>query len=88
MLEPIRIGVIGGSGVYSMDALADVQEIVLDTPFGAPSDAYVVGTLHGQRVAFLASWTTGGPTPVSWGGSKPSGWAPLLASLRSQAWST
>ena len=53
MLEPIRIGVIGGSGVYSMDALADVQEIVLDTPFGAPSDAYVVGTLHGQRVAFL-----------------------------------
>ena len=53
MTEPIRIGVIGGSGVYHMDALADVEEIVLETPFGAPSDAYVVGTLHGRRVAFL-----------------------------------
>jgi 5'-methylthioadenosine phosphorylase len=53
MLEPIRIGVIGGSGVYSMDALSGVEEIVLDTPFGAPSDAYIVGMLHGQRVAFL-----------------------------------
>ncbi len=54
MTKPIRFGVIGGSGVYQMDTLSDVEEIELDTPFGKPSDAYVVGTLHGQRVAFLA----------------------------------
>jgi len=52
--EVIRFGVIGGSGVYQMEALDDVEEIALDTPFGAPSDSYVVGTIHGQRVAFLA----------------------------------
>ncbi|MXX26214.1 MAG: S-methyl-5'-thioadenosine phosphorylase [Caldilineaceae bacterium SB0668_bin_21] len=54
MTEPIRFGAIGGSGVYQMETLSDVEEIELDTPFGKPSDAYVVGTLHGQRVAFLA----------------------------------
>ena len=54
MTNPIRFGVIGGSGVYQMEALTDVEEIVLETPFGAPSDAYITGTLHGQRVAFLA----------------------------------
>ncbi len=53
MSERIRFGVIGGSGVYQMEALQDVEEIELETPFGKPSDAYVVGTLHGQRVAFL-----------------------------------
>ncbi len=54
MTDPIRFGVIGGSGVYQMEALTDVEEITLETPFGDPSDAYVTGTLHGQRVAFLA----------------------------------
>ena len=54
MTEKIRFGVIGGSGVYQMEALENIEEITLDTPFGAPSDAYIVGTLHGQRVAFLA----------------------------------
>ncbi|MCC6456523.1 MAG: S-methyl-5'-thioadenosine phosphorylase [Caldilineaceae bacterium] len=54
MAEPIRFGVIGGSGVYQMEALHDVEEITLDTPFGSPSDSYMVGTIHGQRVAFLA----------------------------------
>ncbi len=53
MLGDIRFGVIGGSGLYQMEALSDVEEVVLDTPFGAPSDAYLVGRLHGQRVAFL-----------------------------------
>jgi 5'-methylthioadenosine phosphorylase len=53
MIEPIRIGIIGGSGVYRMEALTDIEEIQVDTPFGAPSDAYIVGTLEGQRVAFL-----------------------------------
>ena len=54
MSDPIRFGVIGGSGVYQMDTLTDVEEVELNTPFGKPSDAYLVGTLHGQRVAFLA----------------------------------
>lgn len=54
MTNPIRFGVIGGSGVYQLDALTDIEEVVLETPFGAPSDAYITGTLHGQRVAFLA----------------------------------
>jgi len=49
----IRFGVIGGSGVYQLEGLTDVEEITLDTPFGAPSDSYIVGTIHGQRVAFL-----------------------------------
>lgn len=47
------IGVIGGSGLYAMDGLEDVEELVLDTPFGAPSDAFVIGSLGGRRVAFL-----------------------------------
>jgi 5'-methylthioadenosine phosphorylase len=54
LTERVRIGVIGGSGVYQIEALTDVEEIVLETPFGSPSDAYLVGTLAGQRVAFLA----------------------------------
>ncbi|HET8629706.1 MAG TPA: S-methyl-5'-thioadenosine phosphorylase [Thermomicrobiales bacterium] len=48
-----RIGVIGGSGLYRMDDLADVEEHRVETPFGAPSDAITVGTLAGERVAFL-----------------------------------
>jgi 5'-methylthioadenosine phosphorylase len=52
-MEQARIGVIGGSGVYNMDQLREVSEILLETPFGAPSDTYVVGTIEGQRVAFL-----------------------------------
>ncbi len=52
-MDKVRIGVIGGSGVYDMAQLQDVSEIRLDTPFGAPSGAYVVGTIEGQRVAFL-----------------------------------
>lgn len=47
------LGIIGGSGLYRMDGLEDAQPLELDTPFGKPSDAYVVGTIDGQRVAFL-----------------------------------
>lgn len=47
------IGVIGGSGLYGMQGLEDVQEVRLQTPYGSPSDAYVLGTIAGQRVAFL-----------------------------------
>lgn len=49
-----KIGIIGGSGLYKMEALTDVEEVFLDTPFGTPSDALIVGTLEGTRVAFLA----------------------------------
>jgi 5'-methylthioadenosine phosphorylase len=49
-----EIGIIGGSGLYSMPGFEAHQEIKLSTPFGDPSDAYVVGTLAGRRVAFLA----------------------------------
>lgn len=48
-----KIGIIGGSGLYQMPELEDVEEVVVDTPFGSPSDAFIVGTLEGQRVAFL-----------------------------------
>ena len=54
MTAQAQIGIIGGSGLYQMDALTDVEEVQIDTPFGAPSDALVVGTLEGARVAFLA----------------------------------
>ena len=53
-MDTIEIGVIGGSGVYDLGRLQDVEEIRLDTPFGSPSDAYVVGSLEGRRAAFLA----------------------------------
>src|SRR5690349_17360657 len=48
-----RIGIIGGSGLYEMPGVVDRQEMVVDTPFGPPSDRLVVGTLAGERVAFL-----------------------------------
>ena len=49
-----QIGVIGGSGLYSLPGLENVDEISIETPWGAPSDAYVVGTIRGKRIAFLA----------------------------------
>jgi 5'-methylthioadenosine phosphorylase len=48
------IGIIGGSGLYKMEALKDVEEVTIDTPFGSPSDAIILGTLDTTRVAFLA----------------------------------
>ncbi len=53
MNKPL-IGVLGGSGLYQMDALTDVQEHVVDTPFGQPSDVVVTGQVAGTAVAFLA----------------------------------
>ncbi|MBL1209979.1 S-methyl-5'-thioadenosine phosphorylase [Geminocystis sp. GBBB08] len=53
-METIKIGIIGGSGLYKMEALQDVQEISLDTPFGKPSDNFIVGTLDKTKVVFLA----------------------------------
>jgi 5'-methylthioadenosine phosphorylase len=52
--EAIRMAVIGGSGLYQMEGLEDIEERIVDTPFGPPSDAITVGTLNGVRVAFLA----------------------------------
>jgi 5'-methylthioadenosine phosphorylase len=55
MVEPpVRIGVIGGSGLYQMEGLTDVEERHVATPFGEPSDVIVIGTLEGVRVAFVA----------------------------------
>jgi 5'-methylthioadenosine phosphorylase len=50
----ISIGIIGGSGLYDMAEVTDREERRVDTPFGEPSAPYVVGTLRGKRVAFLA----------------------------------
>src|ERR1051325_4974524 len=48
-----QIGIIGGSGLYQMPELQDVEEVRVGTPFGDPSDAFIVGSLEGVRVAFL-----------------------------------
>ncbi len=50
----VRIGIIGGSGLYQMDALEDQREVRLQTPWGEPSDAFTVGRIAGREVAFLA----------------------------------
>lgn len=53
-MEQAEIGIIGGSGLYAMPGLAEAREVVIHTPFGDPSDAYILGLLEGRRVAFLA----------------------------------
>jgi 5'-methylthioadenosine phosphorylase len=52
-MEKIRIGIIGGSGLYDMPGLTDRKEIKIETPFGNPSDNFIAGTLASKRVAFL-----------------------------------
>jgi 5'-methylthioadenosine phosphorylase len=58
-LAQAEIGIIGGSGLYSMPGLTDIREVRQQTPFGDPSDAYVLGTLEGRNVAFLARHARG-----------------------------
>jgi 5'-methylthioadenosine phosphorylase len=58
-LSQAEIGIVGGSGLYSMPGLTKVKEVRLRTPFGAPSDAYACGTLEGRKVAFLARHARG-----------------------------
>ena len=53
-MTDIPVGIIGGSGVYAMDGLTVLEERTIATPFGAPSDPYVIGEVDGTRVAFLA----------------------------------
>ena len=52
-MSEIELAVIGGSGLYNMASLTDIEELKIDTPFGPPSDTIMVGTLYGRRVAFL-----------------------------------
>jgi 5'-methylthioadenosine phosphorylase len=54
MGNDIRIGIVGGSGLYHMDGLTEIEEIEVKTPFGEPSDSYRAGMLEGHRVVFLA----------------------------------
>lgn len=49
----VRVGIIGGSGLYQMPELSGIEEVKVDTPFGLPSDSFIIGTLDGERVAFL-----------------------------------
>src|ERR671938_2160149 len=61
-----RIGIIGGRGLYQMPELKDIEEVKVETPFGNPSDAFIVGTLEGVRVAFLPRHGRGHPyTPTN-----------------------
>jgi len=53
-LERVSIGIIGGSGLYQMAGLTEAQEVAVETPFGKPSDNFIVGKIEGKRVAFLA----------------------------------
>ena len=58
-MSQAEIGIIGGSGLYNMPGFSDVREVKLETPFGDPSDAYILGTLEGRKVAFLARHARG-----------------------------
>ena len=53
-MKDVRIGVIGGSGLYEMEEISLQEEVELDTPFGPPSDSLVIGSLDEVRIAFLA----------------------------------
>jgi 5'-methylthioadenosine phosphorylase len=53
IMATAQIGIIGGSGLYQMPELKEIEEVKVETPFGDPSDAFILGTLEGVRVAFL-----------------------------------
>ena len=53
-MDNVTIGIIGGSGLYDMADVTDRTDVTLTTPFGDPSGPYLLGTLRGKRVAFLA----------------------------------
>ncbi|MBN1993113.1 MAG: S-methyl-5'-thioadenosine phosphorylase [Anaerolineae bacterium] len=52
-MSNVKIGVIGGSGLYQMEDMTDIEEVAITTPFGDPSDNFIIGTLNNRRVAFL-----------------------------------
>ena len=69
MTEKLAMAVIGGSGLYAMKGLTDTSEHEIDTPFGKPSSPIIIGTLEGQRIAFLARHGIGhciNPTEVNY----------------------
>jgi 5'-methylthioadenosine phosphorylase len=78
-----KIGIIGGSGLYSMPGFEAQHEVAVDTPWGAPSDSYIVGKLAGKDVAFLAA-ARPGPSHLALGIEFS---APTFSGLRSWAWS-
>ncbi|HKR64769.1 MAG TPA: S-methyl-5'-thioadenosine phosphorylase, partial [Thermoanaerobaculia bacterium] len=53
-MSEVAVGIIGGSGLYEMEGLTVLEERAVETPFGAPSDPYVIGEVDGVRVAFLS----------------------------------
>jgi 5'-methylthioadenosine phosphorylase len=53
-MDQVKIGIIGGSGLYNMAELTERREVIVDTPFGPPSDSFILGRLGGKEVAFLA----------------------------------
>ena len=63
-MTPSPVGIIGGSGLYQMEALENAQEHTLTTPFGAPSDVLVTGQVHGVFVVFLARHARSPPAAV------------------------
>lgn len=58
-MEKVEIGIIGGSGLYQMPELQNVRELAVETPFGMPSDAFILGELDGVTVAFLPRHSRG-----------------------------
>jgi len=54
VLPRVEVGILGGTGLYEIEGIEDLKEYRLRTPFGDPSDAYIVGRLEGRRVAFLS----------------------------------
>ncbi len=48
-----RIGIIGGSGLYNIEGITDVENFKIETPFGDPSDQFITGNLEGKSVVFL-----------------------------------
>lgn len=58
-METGRIGIIGGSGLYDMEGIEGIRRESVDTPFGNPSDRYVIGRLHGREVVFLPGTASG-----------------------------
>ena len=58
-LPQVKVGIIGGSGLYQMPELTEIEEVPVPTPFGDPSDKFIIGTLENQRVAFLPRHATG-----------------------------
>src|SRR4029450_10047679 len=60
-----KIGVIGGSGLYAIKGLEQMTEVQVETPFGPPSDAYLVGPFHGRAMVFLPRPGRGHRVPPS-----------------------